>query len=71
MSVGALDAVAYNKDQTWSNGLTASSGLADSAYAFNGNLSNRAQSALGTNAKLIFAPPSPLSFTERVEIYCS
>ena len=70
MSVGALDAVAYNKDQTWSNGLTASSGLSGAAQAFNGNLSNRAQSALGANAKLFFAPPAPLPFTERVEIYC-
>ena len=54
MSVGALDAVAYNEIKHGVMVEVASSGLADAAYAFDGSPNRLVQSALGTNVKLFF-----------------
>jgi hypothetical protein len=60
----------WNQDQIWSNSLTASSGLSGATNAFDGDVSTRAQSALGSYQTLTFGPSTGVSFTSTLEVYC-
>jgi hypothetical protein len=70
ISAGSLNSSAYDQSQTWSDSLTASSGLSGATNAFDGDLSTRAQSSAGTNQTLTFAPSTGVSFTSTLEVYC-
>ena len=68
---GSLNSSVYNQSQTWSNFLTASAGLSGATNAFDADISNRAVSSQGTNRTLTFAPSSGVSFSSKLEVYCS
>jgi len=70
VSAGDLNSSVFNQSQTWSSSLTASSGLSGAANAFDGSVSSRAESSLGQNQTLTFAPSSGVSFTSTLEVYC-
>ena len=71
IAAGSLTSSVYDQSQTWSNSLTASAGLSGATQAFDADISNRALSSQGTNRTLTFAPSSGVSFSSKLEVYCS
>ena len=72
MSVGSLNNDAYNDDQTWSNNLSVNTGsVSNPTYAFNGNLTNGADSSAstGSNDRTMSAQLGIQLNNEIVEVY--
>ena len=72
MSVGSLNDDAYNDDQTWSNNLSVNTGsISNAAQAFNGNLTNGADSSAstGSNDRTMSAQLGIQLNNEIVEVY--
>ena len=68
---GAFTKSSPNNGTNWTQSLSATSGtLSNGSYAFDGDLSTRAQTANAAAGKeLTFAPPA-INFTTSLEVYC-
>jgi hypothetical protein len=72
MSVGALNSAVYNQSQTWSNNLAANTGsVSNPTYAFNGNLTNGADTSASTGSddRILTATLGLTLSNEYVEVY--
>ena len=72
MSVGALNSVSYDQSQTWSNNLAANTGsVSNPTYAFNGNLTNGADTSASTGSddRILTATLGLTLNNEYVEVY--
>ena len=68
---GTYTLASHNDGTTWSSSLTSNGTLQNAGQAFDGIVTNRAQTqGFGSNKTITFAPSSAINFSSKLEVYC-